>query len=64
MHTAWTFRAMPQWCYLITTPLLATHLKQVLRTHDPAALDPQLKKLALGTFATAIAFALGLWLTR
>jgi len=64
MHTAWTFRSMPQWCYLITTPLLATHLKQVLRTHDPAALDPQLKKLALGTFATAIAFALGLWLTR
>jgi 1,4-dihydroxy-2-naphthoate octaprenyltransferase len=53
---------MPQWGFLITMPILAAHLRQVLNTHDPAALDPQLKKLALGTFATAIAFAIGLWM--
>lgn len=61
LFTALHFRGMPQWAFLITTPVLAAHLKQVLNTSDPAALDPQLKKLALGTFATAIAFAIGLW---
>jgi 1,4-dihydroxy-2-naphthoate octaprenyltransferase len=62
LFTAMHFRGMQQWGFLITTPALATHLRTVLSTHDPAALDPQLKKLALGTFATAIAFALGLWM--
>lgn len=62
LFTALHFRGMPQWGFLITTPVLATHLKQVLDTHDPAALDPQLKKLALGTFATAVTFAIGLWM--
>ncbi|MCW5899064.1 MAG: 1,4-dihydroxy-2-naphthoate octaprenyltransferase [Flavobacteriales bacterium] len=62
LFTALHFRGMPQWGFLITTPMLAAHLRQVLRTHDPAALDPQLKKLALGTFATAVAFSIGLWM--
>ncbi len=62
LFTALHFRDMPQWGFLITTPVLATHLKQTLNTHEPAALDPQLKKLALGTFATAVAFAIGLWM--
>lgn len=62
LFTALHFRGMQQWGFLITTPALATHLRTVLGTHDPARLDPQLKKLALGTFATAIAFALGLWM--
>ena len=54
---------MPQWGFLITAPVLATHLKQVLGNHDPALLDPELKRLALGTFFTAIAFSIGLILT-
>lgn len=62
LFSALYFRGMQQWGFLVTTPALATHLRSVLGTHDPAALDPQLKKLALGTFATAIAFALGLWM--
>lgn len=62
LFTALHFRGMPQWGFLITMPVLAAHLRQVLNTHDPAALDPQLKKLALGTFATAVAFAIGLWM--
>ena len=62
LFTALHFRGMSQWGFLLTTPLLAAHLRQVLNTRDPATLDPQLKKLALGTFATAIAFAIGLWL--
>ena len=58
--TALTFRAMPQWGWLITLPALGTHLRSVLRAHDPASLDPQLKKLALTTFFTALAFSAGL----
>jgi len=56
------FRGMPQWGFLVTTSVLATHLRAVLRTSDPQRLDPELKRLALGTFATAIAFSVGLWL--
>ncbi len=59
-YTAVTFRAMPQWGWLITVPALGTHLRTVLRAHDPASLDPQLKKLALTTFFTALAFSAGL----
>lgn len=62
VFTAVEFRAMPQWAFLITTPALAAHLRTVLATHDPAALDPQLKKLALGTFATAVVFSMGIWM--
>lgn len=62
LFTALNFRGMPQWGFLVTTSVLASHLRMVLRNHDPAALDPELKRLALATFATAIAFAVGLWL--
>jgi 1,4-dihydroxy-2-naphthoate octaprenyltransferase len=62
LFTALNFRGMPQWGFLVTTSVLASHLRVVLRNHDPAALDPELKRLALATFATAIAFAVGLWL--
>lgn len=58
--TAVAFRGMPQWGWLITLPALGTHLRTVLRAHDPASLDPQLKKLALATFFTALAFSAGL----
>ncbi|HOP42044.1 MAG: 1,4-dihydroxy-2-naphthoate polyprenyltransferase [Flavobacteriales bacterium] len=60
LFTAVEFRGMPQWGFLVTTPLLATHLRQVLNNREPAALDPELKRLSLGTFFTAIAFAAGL----
>jgi 1,4-dihydroxy-2-naphthoate octaprenyltransferase len=62
LYTALNFQGMPQWGFLVTTSVLASHLRVVLRNHDPAALDPELKRLALATFATAIAFAVGLWM--
>jgi 1,4-dihydroxy-2-naphthoate octaprenyltransferase len=62
LFTALNFQGMPQWGFLVTTSVLASHLRVVLRNHDPAALDPELKRLALATFATAIAFAVGLWM--
>lgn len=58
--TAITFRAMPQWGWMITWPALGAHMRTVLRAHDPASLDPQLKKLALSTFFAALAFSAGL----
>lgn len=58
--TSFAFVGMPQWGWLITLPALATHMRTVLRAHDPASLDPQLKKLALTTFFTALAFSAGL----
>ncbi|MBK7945627.1 MAG: 1,4-dihydroxy-2-naphthoate polyprenyltransferase [Flavobacteriales bacterium] len=58
--TAITFRSMPQWGWLITLPALGTHMRTVLRAHDPSSLDPQLKKLALTTFFMALAFSAGL----
>lgn len=63
VFTAMRYRGMPQWAFLLMAPALASHMRMVLRSHDPASLDPQLKKLALGTFFTAIAFSIGLILT-
>lgn len=60
VFTSVAFRDMPQWGYLLVAPALATHMRTVLRAHDPASLDPQLKKLALTTFFTALAFSAGL----
>lgn len=62
VFTGLHFRGMPQWGFLITSSALASHLRVVLRSIDPRNLDPELKRLALGTFATALAFAAGLWL--
>lgn len=58
--TALAFTSMPQWAWLITLPALGTHLRTVLRAHDPASLDPQLKKLALTIFLMALTFSTGL----
>lgn len=39
---------------------LVAHLYRVSKIKDPRAYDPELKRLALGTFLTAILFSLGL----
>ena len=62
--TAFHFRGMAQWGFLIATPMLAGQMKRVLQNLDPHTLDPELKRLALGTFLCAITFSLGLWLVR
>ena len=62
LFTSVHFRAMPQWGFLITMPALASHLRKVMQAHDPGGLDPELRKLALGTFVTAVAFSIGLWM--
>ena len=51
------------WLYAIGTVPIVLHLIKVWRNTDPHKLDPELKRLALGTFATAITFSIGLYLT-
>lgn len=52
-------RTIWQWLFLLTTPLLIAHLRAVWSITEPRLLDPQLKRLALATFFTALLFALG-----
>lgn len=59
-YTLLVYRSSLQWIYLVTVPFFAIHLKRVFTTSPPAALDPELKKLALATFVTSLLFGLGL----
>ncbi|HAX96595.1 MAG TPA: 1,4-dihydroxy-2-naphthoate octaprenyltransferase, partial [Prolixibacteraceae bacterium] len=58
----WTqlnYRSAWQWIYLVSLPLFVVHLNQVMRASD-AGLDPQLKRLAIGTFVLILLFGLGI----
>lgn len=59
-YIAWNFSDWPSFLFLATMPLLIMHLVRVWTTAAPSDLDPQLKVLAMGTFLTALLFALGL----
>jgi len=60
IYTMANYHGPMQYVFLITLPLLATHLLTVFRVKIPSELDPQLKRLALTTFATVIIFGIGL----
>ena len=58
----WTqlnYRSAWQWIYLISLPVFVVHLRQVMRASD-AGLDPQLKRLAIGTFVLTLLFGMGI----
>ncbi len=57
---AWRTGEWPPWLYLVGAIPILLHLISAVGIRDPRAYDPELKKLALGTFFTAITFALGL----
>lgn len=57
---AWRTGEWPPWLYLVGAIPILIHLISAVGIRDPRAYDPELKKLALGTFFTAITFALGL----
>lgn len=59
-YTLLNYRGPGQFIFLITLPVLLLHLNVVFRTKEPSALDPQLKRLALTTFATVIIFGFGM----
>ena len=53
-----TYPSPFRWLFLITLPFFAFHLYKVFTTNPPAALDPELKKLAIATFIISILFGL------
>lgn len=59
LYTAFTFDGIDDLFYLIAFIPILKHLQRVLENKDAEALDPELKKLALGTFLLALLFSLG-----
>ncbi len=52
-----------KWLFLVGYLPIVIHFFGIWRKSDPATFDPELKRLALGTFATAITFSIGLLLS-
>jgi len=63
LHSLFTYSSAIQFIYLITFPLLIAGWLKVLKANKSALLDPELKKLALSTFAFSLLFSLGLILS-
>ena len=59
MYVSLRFNSVYQFLFLIAYIPLFAHLFRVYKTKDPKELDPELKKLALGTFLFAVLFGLG-----
>lgn len=57
MHSPW------QWLFLLSAPFFILDLFRIFKMTDAKKLDPFLKRLALSTFAFAILFCLGLFLS-
>lgn len=59
LYTALSFESTDDLLYVIAFIPLFLHLKRVMENRSPELLDPELKKLALSTFALAVFFSLG-----
>jgi len=60
IYTLLNYHGPMQVIFLLTLPVLLIHLYIVFTVKKPSDLDPQLKQLALTTFATVIIFGIGL----
>lgn len=60
--SALNFKSLWQFIYLIALPLFIRHLNVVMRNIIPAALDPQLRILAISIFVFVLLFGLGVLL--
>jgi hypothetical protein len=60
IYTMFNYSGPFQYLFLLTLPLLLMHLIAVFRIKIPSELDPQLKRLALTTFAIVFIFGIGL----
>ena len=60
VYIALDYRSPFQFLFLIILPPLLQNLKAVSHTREPAALDPQLKKLALTSLLYALTFGAGM----
>jgi 1,4-dihydroxy-2-naphthoate octaprenyltransferase len=54
------------WLYISLTAFvpLAVHLKKIIQYKDPKSLDPELKKVALSTFALSFLFFMSIYLSQ
>lgn len=59
VYSVLSMNGMADFLYVPALVPLLLHLKRVLENENPALLDPELKKLALSTFAVAVLFGLG-----
>lgn len=59
LYSAFSFDGIDDLLYLFAFFPLLMHLKRVMENKNPVLLDPELKKLAIGTFILAILFGLG-----
>jgi 1,4-dihydroxy-2-naphthoate octaprenyltransferase len=62
VYTLFRFEHATQFIYLVMVFYFAKHLKVIFENTDPAALDPQLRMLAIGTFFTVLFFGFSLML--
>ena len=60
IYSVITTQELNDFIYIIAFVPLLFHLKRVVTNKDPRDLDPELKIVALSTFAVALLFALGL----
>ncbi|HSM62527.1 MAG TPA: 1,4-dihydroxy-2-naphthoate octaprenyltransferase [Gillisia sp.] len=60
IFTVLTAKELNNFIYLLAFIPLVLHLKRVVQNKDPQKLDPELKYLALTTFAIAVLFGIGL----
>ncbi|MCX2839565.1 1,4-dihydroxy-2-naphthoate octaprenyltransferase [Salinimicrobium sp. MT39] len=59
LYSAFSFTGIDDLLYLFAFVPLLFHLKRIMENKNPVLLDPELKKLALGTFLLAVLFGLG-----
>lgn len=60
LYTLLRFHSVYQFLFILTCPLFAHNAIVVLKNTNPGDLNPELKKLAIGTFAFSFTFGLGL----
>lgn len=53
-----------QWLFVLTLPLFIRHLRVIITHREPAAIDPELKRLSLATFFTVMLLVAGQLLTQ
>ncbi|MDT0687057.1 1,4-dihydroxy-2-naphthoate octaprenyltransferase [Autumnicola psychrophila] len=58
-YTLLNFEGIDDFIYLLAFIPLSLHLKRIKENKNPVLLDPELKRLALSTFATAVLFGIG-----
>ncbi|MFT3884181.1 MAG: 1,4-dihydroxy-2-naphthoate polyprenyltransferase [Flavobacteriales bacterium] len=63
LFTAWFTPHKWVWLFLLGSVPVLIHAVRVQANTDPKLLDPELKRLALGTLLTAVTFSIGLWLS-